>query len=762
MSHGISAIVAHFARQQDRLRRNIRVLESDDSWAETVVKLLKPRCASLIFFKRSGCASCNYMMPKVHELSNDMEFRHGSHLCFLEVDVDVCPRTAKYFKIDFTPAFRVLAHGHGSGEDCSASFSGISSQIFRAEAARKLEKIAMLCPHCTVDLKDSFSSINAKILEAVCYGKFSDGSSLRRGGRKGVVPDGPPGGGLLPFDIGLLALDDPLQFRLEVVGDRLERPRRVYHEGEEERYRALARQFLMDCPDEGIDVSVSRTVASTWLVKQLGHPSLWSKSEWHALSSISDAIISRRANRAELWLILSLIELSGRASTLAHWSAESRKILHDKLDAVWAAARPCKKRCVHCGLPCVLNCSHHGDHSCGADDHTCHRFVRVSQAAQVTDSPMSTVEEGETCEEACRPCKLLAGHPGPCRDRAPSLQLDADASCAICLEPLPLGATTALREGNLGPWRRKTASADCCNDREFSSTWTRRMLRRSRGFDDDPSLVVVMGGDSGGVPVTVLPCAHVFHEACVDPWMRKSSFCPLCRNPSSSPKSGGNCSTVPERIQLVPLMAEDGSMQLMATPSAASLATTASVGSTSFFFSSESEEFSPSVASRPAALPPLSSQQNLTEASAAEGLVAEGPPSQMLLQRRRQDAAATELSMGMPQDVPLSEAAGFRVPVLPLRDDTAAASVAATSAAVEELLSGRVSRRANAVTSSARREETAPSSGVLAAATTSGFRARAVPSRGTRGASATRTPKAAARRGVPKAGQSRARLPALG
>ncbi|KAG6978862.1 Receptor-like proteiny region, transmembrane domain- and RING domain-containing protein 2 [Fusarium oxysporum f. sp. conglutinans] len=34
----------------------------------------------------------------------------------------------------------------------------------------------------------------------------------------------------------------------------------------------------------------------------------------------------------------------------------------------------------------------------------------------------------------------------------------------------------------------------------------------------------------GGVEVRSLPCRHIFHPSCVDPWLlERSLFCPLCR-----------------------------------------------------------------------------------------------------------------------------------------------------------------------------------------------------------------------------------------
>lgn len=56
--------------------------------------------------------------------------------------------------------------------------------------------------------------------------------------------------------------------------------------------------------------------------------------------------------------------------------------------------------------------------------------------------------------------------------------------------------------------------------------------------------------DDGHKLVRQLPCGHVFHAACIDPWAMKSCFCPLCRQSpfiqdvacSAKPKSG----TAPE------------------------------------------------------------------------------------------------------------------------------------------------------------------------------------------------------------------------
>lgn len=40
-----------------------------------------------------------------------------------------------------------------------------------------------------------------------------------------------------------------------------------------------------------------------------------------------------------------------------------------------------------------------------------------------------------------------------------------------------------------------------------------------------------MGSDA---QVTVLPCPHVMHSKCVDPWLDMNETCPTCRGASST------------------------------------------------------------------------------------------------------------------------------------------------------------------------------------------------------------------------------------
>lgn len=500
----VALVAGFFAQQQARLRRNM-VVASDSEWTEDMKGLAKKCCGAFIFFKKSGCCSCNCMAPKVHEASVDFEISHGSDVMFIEVDIDKCPKTARSFNIDFAPSFCVLSHG-GTRE----TFTGVSSAVFKDHVDR-LSKAMAICGICNEGARNSFDAMRSHLPDVVKYGCLDDGTLMRV--LKASVPNGdqvPSGQVIMPFDA-IHSAGEFIDYRLELLADFLRRPAPQTHRGGN-MARVMVFDMLSDMADQSLDVAKSvRGKLHAWLVNKCGHPSLWSVDEWSALALGTDAFAARRSVRSEFWLLSSIKEVTGRQSAIKYWSPEVRKELNKYLEDLWSQTRPCNRLCSCCELPCALSLGHREKHSCGSQDHQCHRMVAVpapkrAEEASGEQEVESTVRVGSKnlpriAEEKCY---LHAGHRGPCR-RKPSLLGEGEVGiCSICLD----AAVPKIPRAPLASARRQSKET---------------VAERQRCVLEEE--------------LVTLPCGHVFHAACAGPWLDRSQSCPVCRSPTS--KKGG-------------------------------------------------------------------------------------------------------------------------------------------------------------------------------------------------------------------------------
>uniref|UniRef100_A0A7N1A176 RING-type domain-containing protein n=1 Tax=Kalanchoe fedtschenkoi TaxID=63787 RepID=A0A7N1A176_KALFE len=54
-------------------------------------------------------------------------------------------------------------------------------------------------------------------------------------------------------------------------------------------------------------------------------------------------------------------------------------------------------------------------------------------------------------------------------------------------------------------------------------------VHEGRTSEEEAVCAVCLGEYERGERLRLLPCRHVFHCACIDPWLRESGVCPVCR-----------------------------------------------------------------------------------------------------------------------------------------------------------------------------------------------------------------------------------------
>lgn len=64
-----------------------------------------------------------------------------------------------------------------------------------------------------------------------------------------------------------------------------------------------------------------------------------------------------------------------------------------------------------------------------------------------------------------------------------------------------------------------------------------------------------------GDTLRAMPCCHCYHEHCIQPWMERNDWCPVCRAPLDSEKTidggGGGGSDLPAKLGELTVAVDD-------------------------------------------------------------------------------------------------------------------------------------------------------------------------------------------------------------
>eukprot|EP00746_Dinoflagellata_sp_MGD_P011440 gnl/MRDRNA2_/MRDRNA2_123994_c0_seq1.p1 gnl/MRDRNA2_/MRDRNA2_123994_c0~~gnl/MRDRNA2_/MRDRNA2_123994_c0_seq1.p1 ORF type:complete len:704 (+),score=144.45 gnl/MRDRNA2_/MRDRNA2_123994_c0_seq1:121-2232(+) len=126
-------------REEEKLRKSIRFVTSDDEWDSLVEESVK-HCGAFVFFRRemqdsrSEGTACGVISPKFYQLPDvALSELDAPKLLFVEVNVDHAPRARSAQGITLTPTFQLWMHGAAV-----ETFEGVA-------AAQLQEKVKLLC-----------------------------------------------------------------------------------------------------------------------------------------------------------------------------------------------------------------------------------------------------------------------------------------------------------------------------------------------------------------------------------------------------------------------------------------------------------------------------------------------------------------------------------------------------------------------------------------------------------------------------------------
>jgi hypothetical protein len=69
------------------------------------------------------------------------------------------------------------------------------------------------------------------------------------------------------------------------------------------------------------------------------------------------------------------------------------------------------------------------------------------------------------------------------------------------------------------------------------------------GTLEKPTCPVCLVDYEIGDKAKFVPCGHIFHPECLDPWLKKNNTCPVCRHElPEDPNATGDDEPVPEQV----------------------------------------------------------------------------------------------------------------------------------------------------------------------------------------------------------------------
>jgi len=167
--------------------------------------------------------------------------------------------------------------------------------------------------------------------------------------------------------------------------------------------------------------------------------------------------------------------------------------------------------------------------------------------------PSTAASAKEAARTSCSACLMIPGAAaaakqeadgkanhvasGACDHARRSCEVGSDYAAACSNRPADGGAITtgssSSKEPLHGSSSRSCEGRCTCNLGRAEDDGDQQAAAPLETKDGDTACVICLCDYEEGEHIKQLPCKHCFHMACIDPWLARHGYCPLCRQPIS-------------------------------------------------------------------------------------------------------------------------------------------------------------------------------------------------------------------------------------